>query len=263
MPFNINEFRARFLTTGFSHPAHFEVRMQPPNRKPSRSSGQAVGEPGDGTVGQLGTISPSVPLVDGGEGFGKKLSNLKEGVKEFYNGEITLQKLRFLCETVSIPGQAIVPIQYQDYGNPYTMGQSMTQNTDLNVSFIVERGWKVDRMINQWMNMVVDCNPTSKSGEQHPLSSYDVGYYNDYVGTVQVYKYDMQGDIECIYTYQDAYPIQKNQVDLSWASQNEICKLNVGFSYRSWSVEYINAKRSIFGPVNTILATVNTVLGNI
>ena len=234
--------------------------MQPPNRKSSRSYGQAVGEAGDGTVGQLGAVSPSVPLVDGGSGFGDGFEN---GVEEFYKGEITLQKLRFLCETVSIPGQALVPIQYQDYGNPYTMGQSMTQNTDLNISFLIERGWKVDKMINQWMNMVVKCNPEAKKDEQHPLSSYDIGYYNDYIGTVQVYKYDMQGDIECIYTYQDAYPIQKNQVDLSWASQNEICKLNVGFSYRSWSVEYRDAKRSILGPVNTILASVNTVLGNI
>jgi len=259
VPFNINEFRARFLTTGFSHPAHFEVRMQPPLDR----SGQKT------TNGSSIRVEAPRDQIREGSGFGTdnsigtSLKSITDGVKEFYKGEITLQKLRFLCESVSIPGQAIVPVQYQDYGNPYTMGQSMTQNTDLNISFLVERGWKVDKMINQWMNMVVDCNPRAKSGEQHPLSSYDVGYYNDYVGTVQVYKYDMQGDIECIYTYQDAFPIQKNQVDLSWAAQNEICKLNVGFAYRSWSVEYIDAKRSILGPVNTILASVNTVLGNI
>lgn len=249
MPFNINEFRAQFLTTGFTSPAHFEVRMSPPNVQVRTNTSNN---------GSIGVGTRSVGLVEAGSGFG---DGIFAGVSEFFNGEITLQKLRFLCETASIPGAAILEGSYKDYGNPYKMAQSMTENSDFSMNIIVPKGFKLDKMINQWMNLALNCFPTTEG--QNKTFTYDVGYYYDYIGSIDVYKYDQQGDIECIYTLHEAYPVQKAPMELSWEAENQIMKLPVTFSYRRWSVVYKDSPASILGPLNTILAGVNTVLGNI
>jgi hypothetical protein len=84
--------------------------------------------------------------------------------------------------------------------------------------------------------------------------TWNIGYYNDYVGAVEIYLLDKQDQRRYGIKLWDAFPKNINGTDLSYGSQNENIKITVGMSFRYWTPLDINEQ----GP-STIDRIIDTV----
>ena len=68
----------------------------------------------------------------------------------------------------------------------------------------------------------------------NPLT-WNVGYYDDYVGSVEIYLLDKNEQRKYGLKLWDAFPKSINGSDLSYGSNNENLKIAVNMSFRYWT----------------------------
>ena len=64
--------------------------------------------------------------------------------------------------------------------------------------------------------------------------TWNVGYYNDYIGTVEIYLLDKNNQRKYGLKLEECFPKAIAQTELSYASNNEIIKLSVDMNFRYW-----------------------------
>jgi hypothetical protein len=64
--------------------------------------------------------------------------------------------------------------------------------------------------------------------------SFDVGYYNSYVGGIQIYQLDEQDRRKYGVELVECFPKSVEPVTLDYAAGNTISTVGISFSYRYW-----------------------------
>ena len=64
--------------------------------------------------------------------------------------------------------------------------------------------------------------------------TWNVGYYNDYIGHVDIYLLDKQNKRKYGLKIVECFPKSITQTDLSYASNNEIIKISIDMNFRYW-----------------------------
>ena len=64
--------------------------------------------------------------------------------------------------------------------------------------------------------------------------TWNVGYYNDYIGTAEIYLLDKNNQRRYGLRLHECFPKSIAQTDLSYASNNEIIKLSIDMNFRYW-----------------------------
>ena len=67
-----------------------------------------------------------------------------------------------------------------------------------------------------------------------PRTDFSVGYYSDYVGTMQIFQLDHEDKRRYGVELVECYPITMAEQSLDYSTQNAISFLNVTWSYRYW-----------------------------
>ena len=67
-----------------------------------------------------------------------------------------------------------------------------------------------------------------------PRTDFSVGYYSDYVGTMQIFQLDHENKRRYGVELVECYPITMAEQSLDYSTQNAISFLNVTWSYRYW-----------------------------
>ena len=67
-----------------------------------------------------------------------------------------------------------------------------------------------------------------------PRTDFSVGYYSDYVGTLQIFQLDHENKRRYGVELVECYPITMAEQSLDYSTQNAISFLNVTWSYRYW-----------------------------
>ena len=65
--------------------------------------------------------------------------------------------------------------------------------------------------------------------------TWNLGYYNDYVGAVEIYLLDKQDQRRYGLKLWEAYPKTINATALDMGSNNEIIKVEIAFAFRYWT----------------------------
>ena len=65
--------------------------------------------------------------------------------------------------------------------------------------------------------------------------TWNLGYYNDYVGAIEIYLLDKQEQRRYGLKLWEAFPKTINATALNAGSNNEIIKVDIGFSFRYWT----------------------------
>ena len=92
--------------------------------------------------------------------------------------------------------------------------------------------------------------------------TWNIGYYNDYVSTVEIYMLNRQDERRYGIKLIEAFPKTIGGTDLSQATSSEIIRTSVTFSFRYW--ETLDTQRQPPSLTNKIFDTVvNTVTRNI
>ena len=166
-------------------------------------------------------------------------------------GSSDSRKVSMRCETVTIPGRNLNTLTD---GNPYgptrEIVDGVTYAEDISMTFQASSGLDERVFFENWQELAFN------------KQTWNVGYYNDYVSTVEIYLMDRQDQRRYVIKLIEAFPKTIGPTELSHASNNEIIKIPVSFSFRYW--ETLDVNRQPASLTDKIYDTVvNTVQRNI
>lgn len=148
------------------------------------------------------------------------------------------------CESVTIPTPTLLKeddIRRYGYGPVEKVGYGV-QFGDISMTWIVDNKAEIIDFMHQWMNTIVSHDSPNtnmaQSFDYRPglagYSPFEVGYKDAYSNPiVRVYVYNRQNQTVTEYEMYDVFPQNIQTINMAWANENEIQKLNVTFSYTS------------------------------
>ena len=133
------------------------------------------------------------------------------------------RKVSMRCETVLLPGRNLNTVTD---GNPYgptrEVVDGVTYAEDISMTFQASSGLDERVFFEEWQELAFN------------KQTWNVGYYNNYVSTVEIYLLDRQDQRRYGIKLIEAFPKTISGTDLSQAANNEIIKTSVSFSFRYW-----------------------------
>ena len=132
------------------------------------------------------------------------------------------RQLSLYCEEAQIPGLAATNL-------PVKIGawtEYRTQNvefltTEMSFTFIIDEKWRVREVFEEWIELAGDTN------------NKEVGYYDNYVSTIDIKSLSVNNDVLAEWTLVDATPKLINLTPVSWSNAGLI-RMSVSFSARNW-----------------------------
>ena len=167
------------------------------------------------------------------------------------------KKVSLRCESILLPGRTLNSSpDTLTYGPTREIVDGVTYAENVTITFQASAGLDERRFFEEWQEQAFNSH------------TWNIGYYNDYVGTVEIYLLDRGGQpakasqpstvpgaggekapvnqesrrygIKLI----EAFPKTINATDLSQVANNEIIKTSVSFSFRYWQSLRIDLKKS-------------------
>lgn len=150
-----------------------------------------------------------------------------ETVITFPNGVID-RELTARIDSAELPGRSIQTSNVKYYGVPSRVGYDVTY-PEIGVTMICSESMREKLLMTQWQDLIINRHARPDAAPYQ----YDLGYYDDYVGRVQILQYSPNRVLIYKMTLIEAYPVQVNSMPVNWGSE-EIHKLNVSFAYKYW-----------------------------
>jgi len=161
------------------------------------------------------------------------------------------KKVSLRCESISLPGRNLNTLTDSNiYGPTREVVNGVTYAEDITLTFQASAGLDERRFFEKWQELAFN------------KQTWNVGYYNHYVKEIEIYLLDKQDKRRYGIKLVEAFPKTITATELSQASNNEIIKTSVSFSFRYWeSLRVDEQAQSLISEEFDILA--NTVQRNI
>jgi hypothetical protein len=209
---DIAEFRAIVNSYGgLANPSRFAVYITPP----SFLSGSAP---------SYDTFNPTDYII-----------GLNEGVNM-----ADVNAMSFLCDSAMLPGKSLQMLEYrpQGYGKiskiPYDIAHG-----PMSLRFMLDNDHRVLNFLEYWMQEIINTSGEFEGSQStfKNRTSYELNYKKNYSTTIAI-QFFAEGDPDNFieYTFMDVYPMQLGSLQLAWDQTDQIAKLDVEFSYSSYSV---------------------------
>jgi hypothetical protein len=153
------------------------------------------------------------------------------------------QRVTLRCDNVILPNMGLLQeqnIRRYGYGTVENVAYGVNPG-DITMQFIVDNKSDVLFFFEDWFDRVV--NRDSKGGAdmrsvgKKDLRPYQVGYKDDYAcPAINVFVYDRSNRNIFEYNIYDAYPVNLQSINLSWADENSLLKLNVTFAFTDFKI---------------------------
>ena len=145
------------------------------------------------------------------------------------------------CESVSLPGRNLNTLTDTNiYGPTWEIVDGVTYAEDITMTFQASSGLNERVFFEEWQKQAFD------------ETSWNVGYYNDYVSEVQIYLLDRKDQRRYGLKLMEAFPKTIEATELNQGSNNELIKTSVNFSFRYW--ETLDENR-ISRPLGDLIAS--------
>lgn len=154
------------------------------------------------------------------------------------------EMLSLRCESVQWPG-----VSFMTLDTPPRAGYGATELIpyapifeDVTLNFIVDKNSKTHKFFFDWMNSIVNLNSQGMSRLQQ--GAFEVGYKNKYATDIKIMVYRETGvsaddnHAAMTATLYKAFPKALPSFELNWASENDVLKINVPFSYSDFYIQY-------------------------
>ena len=158
------------------------------------------------------------------------------------------RKVSLRCESVSLPGRNLDSMTDGNvYGPTREIVKGVTYAEDISLTFVSSGGLEERVFFEEWQKLAFS------------EETWNVNYYNDYIGTIEVYVLDKGGKPAVArqpstipgsggkkapvnqesrrygIKLWEAYPKSITATDLSQSSNNQIIRISVGFTFRYWT----------------------------
>lgn len=148
---------------------------------------------------------------------------LPEKLRSEFN--LKVDDITFYCGKCSLPGFSNSQIDSRIYGQKRKLGGIRDSNTTCATSYLFDYKGLNIQFFEKWADLIM--NPDSKR----------LGYYNDYIGSMEICVFNNLNDRLIICQLSEVYPIKMN--DLSLAYENsELLPLEIEWQYRERKIHH-------------------------
>ena len=193
---------------GFARTSKYAVVITPP------ASLSRLAAARNSTVIAEGT--PFQRSIDGG------LADTNAANMQTLNSQVGRQ-INLHCNTVSMPGH---DLQAQDQQHGSAPGRQIVQSHDyagfIDASFYLDVHMRERHFFEQWQKMAVNTN------------THKANYYDDYIGTMEIFQLDGNGEITYGIKATEVYPATIAGIEYAYENTNQIATQAVQFQYRQW-----------------------------
>ena len=156
---------------------------------------------------------------------GGNLDNVFKGKEK----ESNVRNISLRCESVNLPGRNMTTSSDTNiYGPARDIVEGVTYAEDITCSFQSSSGLEERVFFENWQRQAFN------------EKTWNLGYYNDYVGELEIYLLDKEDQRRYGLKIWEAFPKTINPIALSYGTNNEIIKTEVLFSSRYWTNIDIN-----------------------
>ena len=146
------------------------------------------------------------------------------------NGAADLLQLSLMCDQVSLAGRDVQAILDLQYGIRRQVVYNAPSYTPLSLSFICTDLMSEKRILDEWNNR---CVPVS--------GGFNVAYYNDYIGEMDVYVLDRSGKERTYHMhYHEVYPKTVTAVELNHGTTNATIRVTAEIQYAFWTTNSVH-----------------------
>lgn len=158
-------------------------------------------------------------------------------------GNGTARNVSLKCENISMPGRNIDTAPDTNiYGPTREIAQGFSF-ADIDATFQLSSDLKEKNFFDTWQRL--SFNP----------DTWSMGYYDDYVGSIQIFQLDEQDNRRYGVELIECFPKNIAAMTYDYSTLNAQQKLTVSFSYRYWKnlTDEANLPRSLSDRINTIV----------
>lgn len=156
----------------------------------------------------------------------------------------------FRAESVRAPGVAINFTNVNRYGvGPMQKFPYNAQFTDLSMSFLADKESMIWIFFYNWLNNIFKYS-SNDEGPMEDASRYRANYMVDYATEIYLHVYHYNGELSTTLKLIDAYPVSMNDVALSWDTNNQLMRITVTFTFRTWKMENVQLQDCFTTPVS-------------
>ena len=156
---------------------------------------------------------------------GGNLDNVFKGKEK----ESNVRNISLRCESVNLPGRNMTTSSDTNiYGPARDIVEGVTYAEDITCSFQSSSGLEERVFFENWQRQAFN------------EKTWNLGYYNDYVGELEIYLLDKNDQRRYGLKIWEAFPKTINPIALSYGTSGEIIKTEVLFSWRYWTNIDIN-----------------------
>ena len=135
-----------------------------------------------------------------------------------------LRKISLRASTVTLPGRNLSTAQESNvYGPDREIVEGVTYADDISMSFQASSGLAERVFFENWQKQAFN------------EKTWNIGYYNDYIGTIEMYVLDKQDQRRYGIKLWEVFPKTIGSNDLAYDSNDQIMLLPVSFTFRYWT----------------------------
>ena len=141
-----------------------------------------------------------------------------------------LIQLNLMCDQCSLAGRDVQAVLDLQYGVRRQVVYNAPAYTPLSLSFLCTDNMDEKRILDKWNNRCVSVS-----------SGFNVAYYNDYIGELDVYVLDRSGKKRTYHMhYHEVYPKTITAVELNHGTTNATLRVTTEISYAFWTTSDIH-----------------------
>ena len=135
-----------------------------------------------------------------------------------------LRKISLRAQNVTLPGRNLSTTQESNiYGPDREIVEGVTYADDISMSFQASSGLDERIFFENWQRQAFN------------EKTWNIGYYNDYIGTIEMYVLDKQDQRRYGIKLWEVFPKTIGANDLAYDSNDQIMLLPVSFTFRYWT----------------------------
>jgi hypothetical protein len=178
--------------------------------------------------------------------------------KDHYLAKSTYVDQRLLnirCDGATLPGLTLASADGPSrlgYG-PVEKRPYMPLFDELTLTFIVDAGSQVHKILYEWINCIVNtegkgASTLNAARANTKAVAYEVGYRDYYDSILELLVYNDTGRRTMTFTAYNVFPMAFPQVAMNW-NEGDILRLSMPFAYTDFTVKYADFNTE--GPVET------------
>lgn len=220
----LDEFKSKVASSGLARSNRWLVSLNPP--KGLSATNKAISNTLSKNGLKLGAKIPLLSALDNvSRGIEKGLGSLGIDVEVPTLGYLLtnmnglIRDINLYASSCSIPDRAVEAKDWEVWGETRTLG-TRHQHGTFNVNYYLSEDLKERRFFEQWQDVIF--NPANKKRS----------YYDEYVSSIEVHKFDNNWNRTAVYRMYECYPISITDLGLDNEQQGNPMIQGVTFQYR-------------------------------